>query len=71
MAFVLVVLLVVSLFIFNYNVMVPLYARQVLHADARTLGFLMSALGIGAMVGAIVQAFASGERPRWPGKMYW
>jgi len=63
-AFVLVVLLVVSLFIFNYNVMVPLFARQVLAADARGLGFLMSALGFGAIVGAVVQAFASGERPR-------
>ena len=64
LAFVLAILLVVSLFIFNYNVMVPLYARQVLLADARGLGFLMSALGIGAMVGAVVQAIASDERPR-------
>jgi MFS family permease len=63
-AFVLSLLLTVSLFVFNYNVMVPLFARQVLEADARGLGFLMSALGVGAVIGAIGLAAASGERPR-------
>ena len=61
--FVLTLLLVVSLFVFNYNVMVPLFARQALGADARVLGFLMSALGVGSMVGAVGQAIMSGERP--------
>jgi MFS family permease len=62
-AFVLTLLLVVSLFVFNYNVMVPLFARQVLAADARGLGLLMSALGVGAMLGAVAQAIMSGDRP--------
>jgi MFS family permease len=63
-AFVMTLLLGVSLFVFNYNVMVPLFARQVLDADARGLGFLMSALGVGALAGAVGQAILSERRPR-------
>jgi predicted MFS family arabinose efflux permease len=61
--FIFALLLTVSLFVFNYNVMVPLFARQVLHVEARGLGFLMSSLGGGALVGAIVLAIASRQRP--------
>lgn len=65
--FVFALLLGVSLFIFNYNVMVPLFARQILHLEARGLGFLMSSLGLGALLGAVALSFASGERPRLNG----
>src|SRR3989339_35153 len=36
-----------------YAVLMPVFAKDILHGDARTLGFLMSAAGVGAIFGAI------------------
>jgi predicted MFS family arabinose efflux permease len=47
------VLFVVSLFVFNFNVFVPLIARQALGLDAQGFGFLMAWLGAGAVTGAL------------------
>lgn len=46
-------LLVVSLCVFNFNVFVPLLARNVLGLDAQGFGFLMGAVGVGAVSGAL------------------
>jgi MFS family permease len=40
-----------------YTVMMPAFAREVLHGGAHTLGFLMGASGAGALTGAIFLAF--------------
>ncbi|MCX5797561.1 MAG: MFS transporter [Elusimicrobia bacterium] len=56
------VLFFISLLVINNNVMVPLLARQVLHEGAQGLGLLMSALGTGAVLGALAMAW--GGRPR-------
>jgi MFS family permease len=61
---VLALLLGVSLFVFNYNVVVPLLARDVLREEAHGLGFLMAALGAGALIGAVGLAMLSRARPR-------
>ncbi|MEX2146731.1 MAG: MFS transporter [Candidatus Rokuibacteriota bacterium] len=45
--------LAVSGFLFNYNVLVPLLARDVLNQGARGFGLLMSLLGMGAVAGAV------------------
>lgn len=37
-------------------VLLPAYARDVLHGDAHTLSFLVSAVGVGALVGALYMA---------------
>lgn len=58
--------LVVSAFLFNYNVLVPLLARDVLHEDAKGFGLLMSLLGLGAVVGAVVLAAFGRGRPPMP-----
>jgi MFS family permease len=55
-ALVLSLVLVVSGFLFNYNVLIPLLARDVLHQGARGFGMLMSLLGIGAVAGAVTLA---------------
>jgi MFS family permease len=47
------VLFVVSICVFNFSVYVPLLARNVLHQDAAGFGFLMAALGAGAVSGAL------------------
>jgi MFS family permease len=55
-ALILSLLLFVSLFVINHNVMVPLLARDVLHEGAHGFGLLMAALGTGAVVGALALA---------------
>jgi MFS family permease len=55
--------LVVSAFLFNYNVVVPLLARDVLHQEARGFGLLMTTLGLGAVLGAVTLAVWSRGRP--------
>jgi hypothetical protein len=55
-----------SLFILNYNVVMPIFARDVLHGGAREFGFLMTALGIGSTLGALNLATHSRGGPRVP-----
>jgi MFS family permease len=45
-----------------YTTLMPIYASQVFHGDARTLGFLMGAVGIGALAGGLTLASRSGMR---------
>ena len=54
----------VSLFVINHNVLVPLLARDVLHEGAQGFGFLMAALGMGAVAGALALAVLGSGRPR-------
>jgi len=49
-------LAVISLFGSSYSVLIPIFAAQVLHGNSHTLGFLMSASGLGAMTGALFLA---------------
>jgi len=56
-------LLVVSLFVVNHNVLVPLLARDVLHVGAHGFGLLMTAVGLGAVVGAMALAMLAHEPP--------
>lgn len=51
-AFTLGLMVVVSLLVLNFNVIVPLVARDVLNQGAHGFGLLMSALGAGAVTGA-------------------
>ena len=56
--------LAVSLFTLNHNVLVPLLAREVLGQDVHGFGLLMSSLGAGALVGALsLAAFGRGQLP--------
>jgi MFS family permease len=36
-----------------YTVLMPIFARVILHGGAHTLGFLMAAAGLGALIGAV------------------
>jgi MFS family permease len=49
----LLLLSVLSLFGLQYSVFMPIYAQDILKGNARTLGFLMSSAGIGAVMGAL------------------
>lgn len=63
-AFVLSLVVSVSVFTLNHNVLVPLLARDVLHQAAQGLGFLMATLGAGALTGAVAVAVLARRRPR-------
>ena len=54
---------ILSVFGFPYVVLMPVFARDVLHVGARGLGFLTAAIGVGAMVSALGLA-AFGPRLR-------
>jgi MFS family permease len=52
----LLLLAVMSLVGFPFLVLMPAYAKEILHGGADTLGFLMSGLGAGALLGALYMA---------------
>ena len=49
----LLMLCTLSLFGLQYSVFLPIYAHDILHGGARALGLLMSAAGVGAVLGAL------------------
>ena len=55
---------VVSTFALNYGVAIPVFATQILGLSETGYGFLMSALGAGALLGALLVAALSKNGPR-------
>ena len=47
---------IISLVGVPYQILMPVFARDIFHGDARTLGFLVGVSGIGALAGAIYLA---------------
>jgi MFS family permease len=37
---------------YSYTVLMPIFARDIFNGDARVLGYMMSAVGVGALIGA-------------------
>ena len=56
---ILIVVLVVSTFGFNMNVVLPLLASDTLHAGPRTFGLVSACFGLGALAGALFAASLS------------
>jgi predicted MFS family arabinose efflux permease len=57
---------VVGIFGWSYSVLLPAYAADVLHVGERGYGALLSANGVGALLGALTVASYGGRvRPRW------
>ena len=52
----LILLGVVSLMGSSYQVLMPVFAKEILHGDSSTFGFLMGAAGLGALIGALFLA---------------
>jgi len=53
---VLLLVALVSLVGLPYTVLFPMFATDVLHGDAHTLGFLAAGVGVGALLGALYLA---------------
>jgi MFS family permease len=50
---------ILSIFSLNFNVLVPVFTKDVLHRKATDYGLLMSAMGTGALIGALTLASVS------------
>lgn len=55
---------VISICTLNFNVLVPILAREVLHQGPQGLGFLLASHGAGALAGALTLAWLSHRGPR-------
>lgn len=58
-------MLAVGTFAMNTNVLIPVYAKQILHRQAAGYSFLLSAMGFGSFIGAL---FVSARAKRGPKK---
>ena len=56
-------MLVVGLFVFNFNVTIPLLATRLLGLDAKGYGALMSAIGAGALCAGLTLGFTNRKKP--------
>ena len=54
--YIILLLALVSLLGMPYVVLIPVFAKEVLHGDSHTFGFLMGASGLGALTGALYLA---------------
>jgi predicted MFS family arabinose efflux permease len=54
---------IMGVFVFNYSVLIPVFTKNVLHMDAKTYGILLSALGAGSLIGALLITFKSKGGP--------
>ncbi|TFG82872.1 MAG: MFS transporter [Erysipelotrichales bacterium] len=61
----LILIFVISLFAMNYSVLIPLFASQTLSQDAAGYGFIMTCMGLGSFVGAMVIAARSQSGPKF------
>ena len=50
------VMVVFATICFNFNILIPILAKQTLHAGPKALGLLMATFGAGALVGALSSA---------------
>lgn len=60
-----VILAIVCTFIMNFNVLIPVYAKTVLLSDASGFAYLMSAMGVGSLFGALTMAMMSDRGPSY------
>ena len=63
--FIFILIAFIGTFGYNFNVVVPLIAKFVLHAGPAQFGLMTSALGIGSLTAAMVQAGAGPRSPRF------
>lgn len=47
-------IVITGIFAFNYEILVPVFTKNVLHQSEEIYGLLMSSLGIGSLLGAII-----------------
>jgi len=54
---------IMGVFVFNYSVLIPVFTKNVLHMDEKAYGILLSSLGAGSLIGALLVSFKSKGGP--------
>jgi predicted MFS family arabinose efflux permease len=60
----LILLALISTFVMNYNILVPVFAQQELNQNATGYGLLMTSMGIGSFIGSLTLVIKSRKEPR-------
>lgn len=60
----LVLLAFISTFVMNFNVLIPVFAKQELMGNAMNYGLLMTSMGLGSLLGALTLAARSTKGPK-------
>ncbi len=60
----LLLLALISAFVMNFNIIVPVFAKQQLHQSATGYGLLMTSMGVGSFIGSITLVAKSGKTPK-------
>jgi len=55
---------IIGIFGFNYNVLIPVFTKNVLHMGGKAYGFLLSSLGVGSLIGALLASAKSKRGPK-------
>lgn len=55
---------VVGTMAYNFNVLIPVFTKDVLHLKEQTYGVLMSCLGVGSLIGALIMSLRSKTGPK-------
>jgi len=58
-----VMVLIIGIFVFNFNILIPVFTKNILHQGEKIYGLLMSALGAGSLVGALMVSVKSKSGP--------
>ncbi len=59
----LLMVLIVGIFVFNFNILIPVFTKNILFQGETIYGFLMSALGVGSLAGALMVSLKSKSGP--------
>jgi predicted MFS family arabinose efflux permease len=54
---------IMGIFVFNYNVLIPVFTKNILHMQEKTYGILLSSLGAGSLFGALLMSLKSKNGP--------
>ena len=54
---------IMGIFVFNYNVLIPVFTKDILHMQEQTYGILLSSLGAGSLFGALLMSLKSKNGP--------
>lgn len=55
--------LIIGIFVFNFNILIPVFTKNILHQGEKIYGLLMSALGVGSLVGALMVSVKNKSGP--------
>ena len=55
---------IIGIFGFNYNILIPVFTKDVLHMQEKAYGFLLSSLGVGSLIGALLASAKSKRGPK-------